>query len=511
MPSDSIAGFLHQAQSQRLLFPEQIERLLQEPDWPQQGLEQFCEYLLERGVLTPYQAQALREGRGHELNVGGYPVIEALGPCPGGHAFKVLHPTLRLPLVMRRIRWEDAQLGEPAEVFFQRLRRWGQWQHPHVVAALDIGRTDDEIFIVLDPLADHADVQTLTAELGGPMPAPLAVDVLRALAATLRLLHEQGGCHGAICPAHLLLGPLRDKTLPDGSHRRRPSRDATIKLAELGLLPRLAPIRQQPPPLDRLAYLPPECLDDPSPTAAGDVYALGATLYFLLTARPPFKGDTPQAIIDAISTAPLKPLARLRPDAPEPLATLVERMLERDPVRRPSAAEVEQVAAELSTIVAPAISSQGPLPESPPHAAASLPPATDLADEAPPVAEPVSGRHLPVAIPVSAAPADRTSDWNETWSGHLAATAGQAPPRRARPLTDQERARSRRLFILGGLLHLTAVTLLLLWIFGAFSSSPAPEPDPAPKKEQKNQPPKTKRGLSTTGNHLLLWCPACLN
>jgi hypothetical protein len=75
MPSDSIVGFLQQVRSQQLLFPEQIEQLAQEPGWPEQGLERLCQYLLERGVLTRYQAEALLEGRGQELNLGGYPVL----------------------------------------------------------------------------------------------------------------------------------------------------------------------------------------------------------------------------------------------------------------------------------------------------------------------------------------------------------------------------------------------------------------------------------------------------
>jgi serine/threonine protein kinase len=478
MPSDSIVGFLQQVRSQQLLFPEQIEKLVQEPDWPQEGLERLCQYLLERGILTRYQAEALLQGRGQELNLGGYPVLEAIGPCPGGTVYKVLHPTLRLPLLLRRLRADEASLGEPAEAFFERVRQWGMWQHPHVVAALDVGRTDDDIYIVLDPLGDHADVETLTVELGGPMPGPVFQEMGRALASVLRSLHEQGGTHGRICPAHLVLGPLREKVRPDGSRSRRPASDATIKLTELGLLPRLPPVRQQPPPRQYLAYLPPEFFDDPTPTPAADIYALGATLYFLLTARPPFKGDDPATLMEAIAQAPLKPLARLRPDIPGEISALVERMLAREPGQRPTAAEVEQSLTSQTSV---------------PSRSGSLPLADDLPESAP-LAESVSSRHLPVAVPVqsSSVSPEPAADWSEAWSCHMAATAATEPPqRRARPITDAERARSRRMLLLGGLLHLTAVTLLLLWIFGAFTSSPEPEPTPPQKKENKI-PPKTR-------------------
>src|SRR6266545_353141 len=102
MPSDSIAGFLDRAQASRVLFPEQVEQLIRQPDIPQSDLNELCAYLRARGVLTQFQADAIREGRGHELNFAGYPVIDVIGPCPGGTAYRALHPSLRTPVVLRK-------------------------------------------------------------------------------------------------------------------------------------------------------------------------------------------------------------------------------------------------------------------------------------------------------------------------------------------------------------------------------------------------------------------------
>jgi hypothetical protein len=479
MPSDSIVGFLQQVRSQRLLFPEQIEQLAQEPGWPEQGLERLCQYLLERGVLTRYQAEALLEGRGQELNLGGYPVLEQLGSYRGGMVYKVLHPTLRIPLILRRWKAEEATLGEPVDRFFQRARQWGMWKHPHVVPAVDVTRSDEDIFIVLDPLHDHADVETLTAELGGPMPVPVFQEVAYALATVLRELHEQGGVHGGICPRHVVLGPLREKVQPDGSRRRRPASDATAKWTEVGTLPRWPPIRQQPPEQHLLAYLPPEFLEDTTPTPAADIYGLGATLYFLLTARAPVKGEDPTALLEALAHASPKPLTRLRPDLPAEVAALVERMLAREPAQRPTAVEVER--------------SLRPAATASRQAAATAPLAEELPQSAP-AASQAGSHHLPVAIPVSSSTghSEPAVDWSEAWSVSVNSSATPAAsPRRARSITPEERAYSRRMLLLGALLHLTAVTLLLLWIFGAFTSSPEPEPSPPPKKENK-MPPKNR-------------------
>jgi eukaryotic-like serine/threonine-protein kinase len=81
MPSESVAGFLDQAKASRVLFPEQVEQLIRQPDFPQSELHALCEYLLARGVLTRFQAEAIREARGQELSFAGYPVIDEIGPC----------------------------------------------------------------------------------------------------------------------------------------------------------------------------------------------------------------------------------------------------------------------------------------------------------------------------------------------------------------------------------------------------------------------------------------------
>jgi serine/threonine protein kinase len=482
MPSDSIAGFLKQAGCHRLLFPEQIEALISQPDLPQEGLERFCQYLLERGVLTPYQAEALRSGRHEELNIAGYPVLEQLGACPGGVAYRVLHPGLRLPLILRRLRSQGMIGDESAEEFLQRAQRWGTWQHPHLVPALEVGRIDSDIYIVRELWADHADVVSLVEEFGGPMPAAVALDVLGSLAGLLHQVHSHGEVHGGICPSYLLFGPLKEKVGPDGRRYRRPTTEATIKLAELGLLPRWSNLQEHLSEVVHLAYTPPEMFADAKATPAGDIYALGASAYFLLTGRSPFSGDSAERLMEAISTGSPKPLHRRRPDLPVELVELVKKMLQRDPAARPSAEQVVQLAQAMAGQLAEAGKS-------------SL--AGSSGAQGAPLSEPVSAAQLPVAIPVTASNGvDQTvTDWSDSWSHHMASAAAQpAAPRRARGLTDEERARSRRMFFLGGLLHLTAITLLLLWLFGAFSGSrdAEPEPSPPPKKQNPNLKPRPR-------------------
>jgi serine/threonine-protein kinase len=65
--------------------------------------------------------------------------------------------------------------------------------------------------------------------------------------------------------------------------------------------------------------------------ARSDIWALGVVMYELLAQQPAFPGDTPHSLCLQILTAPIAPLAELRPDLPAALVYVVERCLERDP------------------------------------------------------------------------------------------------------------------------------------------------------------------------------------
>jgi len=103
-----------------------------------------------------------------------------------------------------------------------------------------------------------------------------------------------------------------------------------------------------------VSYMPPEQALGGEVTPRSDLYSLGAMLYEMIAGRPPFVGDESVAIIGQhLNTPPVAP-AWHRPDCPAGLETLILRLLEKDPGKRPaSASEVgealERVAEHLSS------------------------------------------------------------------------------------------------------------------------------------------------------------------
>jgi serine/threonine protein kinase len=491
MPSESVAGFLDHAKASRVLFPEQVDQLIGQPDMPQSDLNSLCEFLQSRGVLTRFQATAIREHRGAELNYAGYPLVDEVGPCPGGTAYRALHPSLRTPILLRRIRSEWLAPIDNVTNYTARARAFGMIPHPNLVPLLDVGVNGDEIYMVLDLPLDVADLETLAKEIGGAMPGFLAAEYGRAVASGLRAAHDRGGAHGDVCPSNLIIGPLATRTNSQGKLRRRPAPDAVLRLAELGLVPIRLPAAENPTALT--PYTAPERLDAPTQTPRGDLYSLGATLYFLLAGRSPFPADDPD-LLNKIRTATPTSLTTLRPDLAPEFVELVGKLMQKNPEQRPGT--IHEVEAALSAFCRPGV---------PPPNSVVIPTAV-------PTSMVGLGHHgpqpAPVLVPVpheqphseAAGTPDSMDEWGVAPSAFDQAHAdAQATPVRKRQMTDKERGRGKALMILGGVLHLTAIAMLVMWMAGVFDSiGSSDDPDPTPKATKKgggDRPQKKSRAI----------------
>lgn len=410
MTSDAILSFLDLARTHRLLPPGDIETLLQQPEVPLSDLTAFCEFLQSRGTLSAYQLEKLQKGDGQALSCAGYPIVDQIGPCAGGLAYKALHPSLRTPLVLRRLQWDWLAPADNPATYVLRAQAACPLSHPHIVPLLDAGAFQNELFVVLEP-DDGSDLGVLVSDIGA-MPANLAVEYGRQAATAIRAIHDRCLVHGHVHPGCLRVGPLvtMAKSRPDGSPRMRPSATARVRLAELGLIPFRPSLAAglvdptQPVHLeDHLTYLPPERVKSAERTQAGDVYGLGASIYFLLTGKAPFTAERTGELLDQLEHNEPVSLSVMRPDCPPDLVALIQRMMARDPIARPSAADVVE---QLNRLIPshPAQSAPAVPPPTPPIAAADPHPNMDIhvpnaSIPQPATPAPVSAEPVPIPVP----------------------------------------------------------------------------------------------------------------
>ncbi|WP_328472702.1 protein kinase [Actinoplanes sp. NBC_00393] len=220
-------------------------------------------------------------------------------------ALKVLAPDLaRDAMLLARIRDEARAVA--------RLR------HPNIVDVYDYGEAPLP-YVVMEVVEGRSLSQLLT---GGALPWRLASVIGAQVAAALAAAHQQGVVHRDVKPGNVVVGGSRVKLVDFGISASSGDDDRAAGQV-----------------LGTPAYLAPERLENGVVRPATDVYALGLLLYRTLAGRLPWQASTTTEMLAAHryqEPSPLPPIAGL----PDEVAALCRQCLEKDPDRRPGAAEV---------------------------------------------------------------------------------------------------------------------------------------------------------------------------
>jgi serine/threonine protein kinase len=218
---------------------------------------------------------------------------------------------------------DDADLDR----FLTEAKRTAALRHPRIVEVFDVGRDGRDAFLVMELLEG----ETLAARL-----AREAVAAADAVAIGAQICDALGAAHGAglvhrdLKPANVFLVRSTDGEL-------------WVKLLDFGIAKRIdgATARTDPNAIiGTLEYLSPEQIRGSALDGRADLYALGMTLYRMLTGVLPFKGENIASLIHQhLSVAPLPPRERA-PDRAIPvgLDAAVLKLLAKEPSARPASA-----------------------------------------------------------------------------------------------------------------------------------------------------------------------------
>ncbi|MFJ3084790.1 serine/threonine-protein kinase [Streptomyces sp. NPDC086838] len=274
------------------------------------GSKYLLEEPLGRGATGTVWRASQREAAGAEAAVAGRPGETV--------AIKVLKEELAndADVVMRFLRERSVLL---------------RLTHPNIVRTRDLVVEGDLLALVMD-LVDGPDLHRYLRD-NGPL-TPVAAALLTAqIADALAASHADGVVHRDLKPANVLLSD------PDGAMHPMLTDFGIARLADSPGLTRTHEFVGTP------AYVAPESAEGRPQTSAVDIYGAGILLYELVTGRPPFAGGTALEVLHRhLSEEPRRPGS-----VPEPLWTVIERCLSKNPDRRPSA---ENLARGLRTVAA---------------------------------------------------------------------------------------------------------------------------------------------------------------
>lgn len=224
------------------------------------------------------------------------------------------------------------ELANDADVVMRFLRERSvllRLTHPNIVRTRDLVVEGDLLALVMD-LIDGPDLHRYLRE-NGPL-TPVAAALLTAqIADALAASHADGVVHRDLKPANVLLDEH------DGGMTPMLTDFGIARLADSPGLTRTHEFVGTP------AYVAPESAEGRPQTSAVDIYGAGILLYELVTGRPPFAGGTALEVLHRhLSEEPRRPST-----VPDPLWTVIERCLRKDPDQRPSA---ENLARGLRTV-----------------------------------------------------------------------------------------------------------------------------------------------------------------
>jgi tetratricopeptide (TPR) repeat protein len=263
--------------------------------------------------------------------VGPYETLEVLGR--GGQGLVARARDVRTGAIVALkvvLDPRDPTIGPRLE---REARALASLEHPNLARLVDSGTHEGRPWLAL------AFVQGRTLEAigcaGRPPPA-WSARVVADVAHALARCHAAGLVHRDVKPANIILEDVTER----------------VVLVDFGLVRRDPRLAQSQPALTLSgelvgtpAYMAPEQADPRGHDAVGpptDVHALGATLHFLLTGHPPYRGATLVELFARLLEQPPPAPSASAPGVPPPLDDLVRRALAKRPAERPTAAALAQ-------------------------------------------------------------------------------------------------------------------------------------------------------------------------
>ena len=326
--------FINDLLDQSIVLPEEWDELdsgVKENVFSSLSQDEAVKKLENLHLITSFQSEAIRKGYSRELRLGQYRILGMLGRGGMGIVYRAENTFLRREVAVKV--FANAQDACPKQLrrFYAEAQAVARIHHPNLVACLDAGRHSPpdpgspiRDYYVMEMI--NGDDLQIMIKSRGALPVNRACEIFRQVADALAEAHRHGLIHRDIKPSNILV-----------------TQEGQAKLLDFGLA--LHPNRRMTEPgtlLGTVGYMAPEQVKDAqSVDARADLFGLGAVMFWALTGREPFQDTgSPMRDLHLRLTAPPPSIQQFRPELPEELCTLVNRMLSTDPDERPPSARV---------------------------------------------------------------------------------------------------------------------------------------------------------------------------
>ena len=244
------------------------------------------------------------------MQMGPARLEKKLGQGGMGMVYLGVHTSLEKKVAVKIL---PQQLAERSKEYVERFRREaiaaGKLEHQNIVQVYDVNKQDEYYYIIMQ-FVEGSDLRDLVKK-NGKLTVKEALGYTLQIARGLEAAHTAGIVHRDIKPENVLV-----------------NRENVAKIADFGLAGlQDSELTREGQAMGSPYYMSPEQCSGSDLDIRTDIYALGVTLYYMLTGTHPYTGQTPLEIMQKHSSADIPSASKVARDVPESVALVIRRMM----------------------------------------------------------------------------------------------------------------------------------------------------------------------------------------
>jgi len=253
-------------------------------------------------------------------DVRGYRVLDRLGEGSMGIVYKAIQLSMRRPVALKALHSRLTRDATSVRRLEREARTAARLDHPNIVRGIDVGRANGVCFFVMELVNGPSILRRLEQER--VLSEEDALRLTSQVACALEHAWSVGLVHRDVTPGNMLITPT-----------------GSVKLADLGIArdtrPETPSVTGEGVALGTPYYMAPEQI---SPRCTvdfrADIYALGASLYHMVTGAPPFTASTPVEVLAMHLRDKAVPACARREGVSIELSSVIEKMMQKSPAHR---------------------------------------------------------------------------------------------------------------------------------------------------------------------------------
>jgi serine/threonine-protein kinase len=261
------------------------------------------------------------DGAAMPPSIGRYELLEPIGRGAMGNVYLGRDPLINRILALKAIDlaigFDNVSCESTTEAFLREAAIAGSLSHPNIVTIFDVGEAEGLAYIAMEYVRGHH-----LSEFAAPgrlLPVDTVLDLIARAADALEYAHRRNVVHRDIKPANIMYDSLSNN----------------LKITDFGIAKLIDANRTRTGiVLGTPAFMSPEQLEGKNVNGHTDLFALGVSLYQLLTGRLPFRGASMTNLMFVIANEPHQSVTSVRTELPGWLDEVVDRALAKSPADR---------------------------------------------------------------------------------------------------------------------------------------------------------------------------------